>query len=98
MYVPCERKKQEAAEGKMRERELLRTTNKHFIREGVFELGLKKWVGFQDEVTMRRGISHEGNARAKDGEMKPWSCPWKRGQVQWVSCWGQWETILNMQM
>lgn len=55
----------------MRETELLRMIRKNFIREVVFELGLEKWVGFQDEDRMRRGIPGEGNGRAKDMEMKP---------------------------
>lgn len=55
----------------MRERELLRMIRKNFLREVVFELGLEKWLGFQDEDRMRRGISGEGNGRAKDMEIKP---------------------------
>lgn len=69
--MACKKKKQRAAEGKMRERELLQMIRKNFLREVVFELGLEKWLGFQDEDRMRRGISGEGNGRAKDMEIKP---------------------------
>lgn len=33
--MPCEKKKQRAAEGKMKERELLRMIKKNFKRSGV---------------------------------------------------------------
>lgn len=53
--MPCERKKQRAAEGKMRER--------HFCndQEKLHKVGLEKPVEFQDENRMRRCISGEGN-------------------------------------